>query len=169
MATLLKDKIIENDPETISYLVERGFGELHRDTLLLLSPVEALYLSENKKIDIIQKGKKIKFPKLLDILSPKDKDLGNRYLVFKDLRGKGYIARTGLKYGSHFRVYTKGIRVGEGHSTWLIHVVPENYHTSIYELSRAIRLAHSVRKQMIFAIVDSEGDITYYELERITP
>jgi hypothetical protein len=36
-------------------------------------------------------------------------------------------------------------------------------------LISAVRLAHSVRKDMLFAVVDDEGDVTYYSLSRERP
>lgn len=167
MATLSKNRIFE-EGEAVEELHAHGFGE-RSDGKLALAPVEALYLLEKKHISVKARGKRIAWGKLLSALEKAEPDIANKYAVYKDLRDKGYVARTGLKYGAHFRVYERGVRVGEGHSHWLVHVVPEEWKTSIYDISRAIRLAHSVRKKMIWAIVDTEGDVTYYKMERITP
>jgi tRNA-intron endonuclease len=164
MATLSGNLIIETSPAKISALSERGFGE-RREKYIVLAPVEALYLTERKKIKVGG----LSFEKLLLLLKKKDADIFTKYAVYRDLRRKGYVARTGLKYGAWFRVYEKGIRVGEGHSVWLVSAIPEEKRTSIYDISRAIRLAHSVRKKMIWAVVDSEGDVTYYKMERVVP
>lgn len=168
MGIVSENKVIEEDKEKYERLMEKGFGEKIGDKLLL-SPVEALYLLENKEIEIKGKRGKLGWKALLEKFEKYDKGLANKYIVFKDLRKKGYVVRTGLKYGAHFRVYRRGVRVGEGHSHWLVEVIPEEWKTSIYNLSRAIRLAHSVRKEMIWAVIDTEGDITYYKIERIKP
>lgn len=170
MAFIVGTKIFEDDKKTIDALSERGFGDPSGSTLVL-APVEALYLSEKKKISINDgktSKKKLSFTSLMQKLKKEDKEIGMKYLVYNDLRSKGYVVRTGLKYGTHFRAYEKGVRVGEGHSHWLIQPITEEWKTSIYELAGSIRLAHSVRKKMIWAVVDSEGDITYYKLERMT-
>jgi tRNA-intron endonuclease len=183
MAYIIGDKIIEDDKEQIKAFHERGFGEMHGETLLL-APVEALYLTEIKKIGITKGEKEVvkgaskkegKVQKTYDIgalfneFKKGDKEIAVKYYVYRDLRKKGYVARTGLKYGTYFRVYEKGIRVGEGHSHWLVHPIQEHQKISIYEIARAIRLAHSVRKKMLWAVVDSEGDVTYYKMERMIP
>ena len=168
MATLLGSHVIETNKKNILAFLERGFGEKEED-YLVLSPLEALYLSEVKKIKVKEGRNVFSFEKLLEIFKKLDKNILMKYFVYSDLRKNGYIVRTGLKYGSYFRVYEKGIRVGEGHSHWLVQPISENWKTSIYEIARAIRLAHSVRKKMIWAVVDSEGDITYYKIERILP
>jgi tRNA-intron endonuclease len=180
MAQLIGDKILEEDKEMIKAFHDRGFGDIHGNTLLL-APVEALYLTEIGKLSI-PKGtskpvsEKARKPQkthdiasLFNELKKWDKEIAVKYYVYRDLRKKGYVARTGLKYGTYFRVYEKGIRVGEGHSHWLVHPIQEHEKTSIYEVARAIRLAHSVRKKMLWAVVDSEGDVTYYKMERMQP
>ena len=76
------------------------------------------------------------------------------------------MVKTGLKYGAHFRVYERGDRPGSGHSPYLVHAISENSEITPPDLARAVRLAQSVRKKMVYAVVDDEGDITYYSLER---
>jgi tRNA-intron endonuclease len=179
MATIVGDRIIEDDQKQILEFHERGFGEIHGG-LLALAPVEAIYLTEIKKISIIKEGneprkgaagskKTYGVISLFTELKKHDKEIATKYYVYRDLRKRGYVVRTGLKFGTYFRVYEKGIRVGEGHSQWLVHPIQEQKQTSIYELARAVRLSHSVRKKMLWAVVDSEGDVTYYKIERIIP
>jgi len=50
-----------------------------------------------------------------------------------------------------------------------VHAIPEEFTCSFSELSRAVRLAQNIRTEMIWAIIDSEGDVTYYSIKRITP
>jgi tRNA-intron endonuclease len=92
-----------------------------------------------------------------------------KYLTYSDLRSRGYLVKTGLKFGAHFRVYARGEAPGETHSAYLVHAIPESHKFTSTELARAVRLAHSVRKNILFAVVDDEGDITYYSIARETP
>ncbi len=170
MAVLVDGRVIVTDPELAEELEQKGYGEKEKDKLIL-SPEEALYLVEKRKNFSVQdeKGKELSFEQLLKKLSRLDKEFGRKYLVFKDLRDRGFCVRTGFKWGTHYRVYARGDRPGKGHAIWLVHVVPEEYKCSFPELSRAVRLAQNVRKKMIYAVLDKEGDITYYKIERITP
>lgn len=168
MAILSGSYVIEDDKELCREFAEHGFGEAE-DSYLILAPVEALYLAEKKRARITAAGKVLSFRSLLERFRKADKDIDIKYFVYRDLRRKGYTVRTGLKYGAYFRVYEKGTRVGEGHSHWLVQPVREDWKTSAYDISRAIRLAHSVRKKMMWAVVDTEGDVTYYKFERIAP
>jgi len=79
-----------------------------------------------------------------------DREFQSKYVIYADLRDKGLVPKTGYKFGSHFRVYR---RAQQTHSTELIHVLPETHVFSLPALARAVRLAHGVKKRMIFAFI----------------
>ncbi len=157
-------------PGLTGELLDRGYGE-NINGKLLLSPEEALYLSEKREsLRVINENDEpVQFDDLMKYLSKKDKLFPMKYLVYRDLRERGYIVRTGFKFGAHYRVYPRGVKPGEGHSNWLVHIIEENHKMEFTEISRSVRLAQNVRKKMVFAVVDKEGDITYYKVERFTP
>ncbi|MFQ5974888.1 MAG: tRNA-intron lyase [Candidatus Hydrothermarchaeales archaeon] len=164
-AEIVDDKVMLKDQSLVSKLYEKGFGKLVNNGLEL-SLLEALFLLERDSITI-SKNDKALTPE--DILKRVDEDeFMLRYRVFKDLRERGYIAKSGFKFGAHFRVYKRG-EYENAHSVYLVHAVKEGDTLSFSELSRAIRLSQSVKKDMIFAVVDDEGDVTYYSVDRITP
>ena len=86
------------------------------------------------------------------------KDFEKLYGVYSDWREKGYVIKTGFKFGTHFRVYFPGARPAMGeeqsrvHSKHVIHVFPKESKLLISEWARAIRVAHSVRKTFILAV-----------------
>lgn len=167
---LFGERIIVTDLKEMEELEKRGYGEKEGETLLL-SPEEALYLVE-KKLEFgvkNEKGRKMSYDSLIKHFLKIDKEFPMKYLVYKNIRDRGFIIKTGFKFGSHFRVYSRGDKPGKGHAIWLIHCVPEEYIAEFPVISRAVRLAQNVRKKMIYAVVDKEGDITYYKIERITP
>ncbi len=168
-ATLLENKLIVS--KDFESLEQRSYGKKIEDRLEL-SFVEALYLVERKKI-VAKKGKrKLKFKEMMELGLKFDKRLHEKYIVYRDLRGRGLVVKTGFKFGSDFRVYKRGVLVKRGpkeaseHTRWVVYCVPEDYTCSFQELSRAVRLAHSIRATFLWAIVDSESDITYYEIMR---
>lgn len=162
-AFLAGDRIIVDDEPTITKLEQKGYGK-RVDKKLELSLIEGLFLLERKSIKLENK----KAADLKNLLKGKKRDFLRMYRVYQDLRERGYVVKTGFKYGAHFRVYERGEYAKE-HSKFLVYAVPENYTFSFPEVSRAVRLAHGVKKTMIFAVVDDEGDITYYTVERIMP
>jgi tRNA-intron endonuclease len=166
MAGILKEsRVLIKDKKTASRLRQRGFGKW-KDGTLELSLVEGLYLLEKGTLEMEVGGRKMDFPALLKGL--KEEGLYDKFMVFRDLRDRGYIVKSGFKFGAHFRVYARGEGL-DGHSRMLVHVQTEDSVMGFPEVSRAVRLAQGVKKEMLFAVIDGEGDITYYKIERITP
>ncbi len=170
-AQLYKGKIVVWDEAQANQLYQRGsYGKPLTGGKLQLAPVEALYLMEGGKLNVVdENGKKLKYRDLPDKFTAADPETMLKYAVYADLRSRGYVIKTGLKFGAHFRVYERGEKPGEAHSKFLVQAVPEGIRLTPTELARAVRLAHSVRKKIMWAIVDDEGDITYYVLTRERP
>ncbi len=150
------------------------YGKI-KDDNLVLSLCEALHLVERGKIRIKIGKKETQKDELYTVFSEADKEFPQKYAVYKDLRERGFLVRTGFKFGTHFRVYDRGVELKKGpktpkeHTKWIVHAVPEGFTCSYQELSRAVRLAHNIRAKMLWAIVDEEKDATYYKIERMTP
>ena len=167
MALLSGSKIIVMEKKEKDPLIEKGYGE-KKEAALLLDLYEALYLLEKKKITVEgAKGKMLK-PKDL-ISSAKEKNFYNKYIVFKDLRERGLVTKTGFKFGFDFRVYPRGKKMGEAHSQWVIAVKGQERTCSWHDFSRMVRLAGNLRTTFLQAVVDSEGQVNYYEIKRVTP
>ena len=155
-------------------LMEKSYGK-QVSSRLELAFVEMLYLLEKGKIKLKKDRKLVKFNQLLELAVKKDKRIHEKYTVFKDLRDRGLVVKTGFKFGCDFRVYQRGVGVKKGpkahgeHTRWIVFTVPEDYTCSFAELSRAVRLAHSIRARMLWAIVDNEAGVTYLEVVRTKP
>ncbi len=85
------------------------------------------------------------------------------YSVYRDLRERGLIVKSGFKYGTHFRVYERSM---EEHSKYLVHVIPPK--EEMQKLSRAARVAHGVRKNLLLAYVKNKK-ISYFRIAWIKP
>ncbi len=169
-ATLLEDRVMLWDPEASELLHERGFYGKPVGGRLQLSLVESAYLLEKGVLDVVDRASNPlsieEFEKRAKLI---EDDFEMKRLVYRDLRDRNLVVKTGFKFGSHFRVYKKV----EGpkkvpHSEYLVHSVPEDYVFHLPVVSRAVRLAHSVRKQMVFAYAD-EGEVKYLEIKRLKP
>jgi len=169
IATLLEDRVVLWDEDASKRLHEHGFYGKPVGGRLQLSLVESAYLLDRGLISVVER-----FGAPLDLEAFKSKariienDFDLKYMVYKDLRDRDLVVKTGFKFGTHFRVY-KQVAGPEKvpHSEYLVHTVPTDYVFHMPVLSRAVRLAHSVRKQMIFAYPD-EG-VKYLEIKRLRP
>jgi tRNA-intron endonuclease len=151
------------------------FGKIREDKRNELSLEEALLLLKRNKLKVKYQEEEFDEKGFFGHACRQDAEFPWKFAVYEDLRGRGLLVRTGFKFGTHFRVYARGVKLKRGpknvkeHTKWIVHAIPENYTCSFPELSRAVRLAHNIRAKMLWAVVDEEGDVTYYEVLRKTP
>ncbi len=148
-------------------LVERGFGE-KKEEGLVLSLYEAAYLLERGKLEVLKEGEPLDFHAFLRHAEGVDKNFLVKYTVFRDIRDRGYVIKTGFKFGTHFRVYPRGKKPGEAHTQYVVQVITEEDVLEPNDLSRMVRVATGIRTKLVLAFVDSENDVVYYKVERIS-
>lgn len=163
------EKISSASEEAFSLYEKSCFGE-KKDKKIEYALVEALFLVQEGKMQILSPSKKsLSQDQLLKKIKKKDKKIENKLSVFSDLRKRGYIIKTALKFGAEFRVYDKGIRPGENHARWILYTAKEHDTLSWHDFAAKNRIAHSTKKSLLLAIVDEEGDVSYYEVSWIRP
>ena len=162
-AILRGDKVVVLDPPVAARLLETGlFGALTKEQSLILSLVEAAYLMKRGMLKL-----ELKYEAFLAHAATLERDFRLKYAVYQDLREQGLVLKAGFKFGSHFRVYKA---INQKHSVDLIHVLPEQFVFALPELARSVRLAHGVKKRMVFAQLASratEGPIRYVAIGRL--
>lgn len=146
------------------------------DDHLDLSLSEAMHLVEREELTILDDEDELDQETLFSSFADTDDEFAQKYAVYSDLRERGYILKSGFKFGAHFRVYPRGVnpykdgpKSQKEHTKWVVHSVPENHSFSYVEMSRAVRLAQNIRATMLWGVVDAEKGVTYYKVERITP
>ena len=160
----------ENSPAARELYNQSRYGDLKEDGRVQLSVLEMIYLLEKGKINVVDsRGREISKENVWKKTRKLDHHLFVRYSVFKDLRERGYIVKTALKFGADFRVYDRGVKPGEDHAKWVVFPVHETATHTWYEFSAKNRVAHSTRKRLLIGIVDDEGDVTYYEARWLKP
>ncbi len=141
------------------------FGEPIRGKKFQYALLEALHLLERKRFVVVDgRGKKLSFNDYVKKASRVEKNFWTRYLVFSDLRRRGYIVKTALKFGADFRVYDRGVKPGDDHAKWVVFPVSEGNSLTWFEFAAKNRVAHSTRKRLLLGIADAEGEVTYYEV-----
>jgi len=155
--------------EAKSLYDQSRFGEIEKNKIYY-SLVEGLYLIEKGRMEIIDgRSKKLDFDSYVRRARRVEPEFWIRYCVFKDMRNRGYVVKTALKFGADFRVYDRGVKPGEDHAKWILYPVHEGNVISWYEFSAKNRVAHSTRKNLLIGIVDEENDVTYYNISWIRP
>lgn len=145
-----------------SDLERSGFGKRFDCERLMLAPVEMLYLMK-KGIVALRKGTiPISTDEYFALAGETDGELAEKDKVYTELRMHNFTPRTGYKFGHHYRVYC-GKNV---HSDLLVHAVEKEGSLPMSVISRSVRMAHSVKKKMLFGAVHTNG-IQFVEFARI--
>ena len=157
------EKVVSTSEEAFSLFEKSRFGE-KKEKKVEYAGVEAIYLIEQGRMELFVGKKSVGEEDLIKKLKKKDKKIAVKYEVFKDLRKKGYIVKTALKFGAEFRVYEKGTLPGEEHARWILFTSKESDNMNWHDFSAKSRVAHSTKKNLLLGVVDDEGDVTYYEV-----
>ena len=162
--------ITESSDAAREFYNQSRFGNLGENGKVELSLLEAYYLMDKGRLVVKnESGKDVVIEMLLNKARKVEPNFWIRYCVFKDIRNRGYIIKTALKFGADFRVYDRGVKPGEDHARWIIYPVHEGETLTWYEFAAKNRVAHSTKKRLLIGIVDDEGDVTYYEIKWIRP
>lgn len=165
-STLVKNQVTSNSSEAHTLFEKSHFGE-KLNQKIIYSTCEAFFLTENNKMQILDfRNNPLSETQLLKKFCQLDKNFPTKYTVFKNLREKGYVVKTALKFGAEFRVYEK---TKNTHSKWLCFPTQENQSLKWQDFVAKNRVAHSSKKNLLIAIVDEEADISYFEIKWTRP
>ncbi|QSX00487.1 tRNA-intron lyase [Haloterrigena alkaliphila] len=167
-ADLLADRVVVWEPPLDLY--ESAFygqpleGREYERPTLQCSLLEAAYLAARGAIDldpetVRERGRSVEGERF-----------DRRLTVYTTLRERDVVPKTGYKFGADFRTYADVESVENlGHSELLVRVHPAGYVFEPRDLALDVRLAHGVRKTMVFALVGESGGVDWWSLERLTP
>ncbi len=170
-----QEKVIITDKDCTEEFYRNSYiGTLENDSegeeILVLGPLEVLLLCERNRILLyVENDKKnalYEFESLLEYFSKFDDRLWQKYIIYMDLRKRGYIVRTGYGEGIDFRVYKRGADFEKDSAKFLIYPVFEGYPIDLKELDKMSRVAMSSRKDLIVATVDRLSKPIYYSVTK---
>ena len=161
-------KIIIPEQRHQDQLRNKGFGEVFNKEFLL-DELEALYLLQNKKLVINYNDNKsnFAFSDFLKILIKKDKKLLTKFLVYRDLRSKGYVVKNGFGFGTDFRVYERG-EFGKKPSRYVANGINEGTNIKASAFVTTLEQIETMGKNAVIAVVERRGEVIYYKISRVT-
>jgi tRNA-intron endonuclease len=165
---MLEDRVLVLDENESRELYNHGFFGKQIGKTLQISLIETAFLLDEGRIIIrsSESDKRVRPGSFRKHAREIQSDFDLRLQAYADLRARGLVVKTGFKYGSHFRVYDGD--PSSHHSKYLVHAVPAHFTSTWPEISRAVRLAHGVKKDIIFACVADKG-LQYVRLRRVRP
>jgi tRNA-intron endonuclease len=156
---------IIDDEKHRDQLRNRGFGE-NEDGDYVLKSYEALYLSYTKKITVKDHNKIFVFEDLVRILIKRDKNILTKFMVYRDLRSRGYIPKEGFGFGVDFRVYGRG-EYEKKAAKYVVFGISEGTKIKADRLAKTIEQIVRMGKDAVVAVIERRGEVIYYKMSKV--
>jgi tRNA-intron endonuclease len=154
------------DRSSIDALSQRGYGTAEKNELTLAF-YEALFLMDKQMLGIKDKKADVDFQALLKAYEKVDENAWTHYLVYRDLRNRGYVVREGFGKSIDFRFYDRGA-YGKDSAAFLVISTTEGKPLPMDQLTDAMAQTQSQKKQLIAAVLNRRGEIVYYSVSPLT-
>ena len=151
-------------------IFENGyFGIWITDDSLCLEPEEIVLLLDRGRIEVINESTKelVSSEDLVIHFTKINRNFWSRYLVYKDLRNRGYVVSIGTRITAPFRIYSRGGKPGESVSKKVIYPIPEGEDINLDLLDQIVKQAKIDRKKLLLSVIDRLGDVTYYQASQL--
>ncbi len=160
----LTDKgVTVTEQSSIDALSSRGYGSIEGKGFSL-SFYEALYLLDKGMLEVkTTKGAAVDFEVLLRCYEGQNENAWVNYLVYRDLRSRGYVVREGFGVGTDFRIYERGT-FGKDTASYLVLGMQEGKPLLVSELRVALQKSLSEKKELVLAVMNRRGEVVYYSV-----
>jgi tRNA-intron endonuclease, archaea type len=146
-------------------LQESGYGT-KEGKRYILTDYEALYLLYAGKLKLVDgKGKEVGFPALAEETQRKARDSWTKFIIYRDLRSRGYIVRDGFGFGTDLRVYERGDYPDKA-ATYVVFALDEGTERGVGDLDKSVREMAKMGKEAIIAVIERRGEVIYYKVSR---
>jgi tRNA-intron endonuclease, archaea type len=158
-------KFIIDDDKYRDQLQNKGFGE-KEDAEYVLKPYEALYLIYTKKLIIKDRDNTVDFDGLVRTILKRDKNILTRFMVYRDLRSRGYIPKEGFGFGVDFRVYERG-EYEKKPAKYVVFGISEGTKIKADKLAETIEQITRMGKDAVVAVIERRGEVIYYKMSKV--
>jgi len=160
--TITGKGVVVTEQSSIDALSSRGYGVLE-DKIFTLSFYESLYLLDKGLLEVRDNGLTLDFQALLHKSEENDENAWVNYLVYRDLRSRGYVVREGFGASIDFRIYERGT-YGKDTAPYLILIIQEGKPVLVDDLLSAVQQCQSQKKELILAVMNRRGEIVHYSV-----
>ncbi|MCP8322348.1 MAG: tRNA-intron lyase [archaeon] len=160
---LTDEGVIIDDKKAQEELKTRGYGE-ELNGKLLLKDYEAVFLLYSSKLRVLKEKKEMSVNEILDFAIVRDANAWTRFLIYRDLRSRGYVVREGFGFGVDFRVYDRG-EYGSKSAKYVVYGLNEGTKKSIKEMSEIVSQIGRMGKEAVLAVIERRGEVIYYKVQ----
>lgn len=162
-----KHKIIIPTQGEADSLHQDGYGIKINGGKLSLEPCEALYLVEKERLTVIDEDEKqlLSFQEILDRELETEELLWTRYIIYRDIRGRGFVAKSTSNSRS-FQVYERGT-YPKKQPAYELFIVNEGTSENIGHLRTELEKMKDTGRSLKLAVTDRRGEVVYYSLDKL--
>jgi len=157
-------KILIDETRFQDELRTKGFGE-KEDAEFVLKSYEALYLFYTKRLRLSNKPD-IALNSLFEFLLKHNRNIMSVFLVYRDLRSRGYVAKEGFGFGNDFRVYERG-DYEKKPAKYVVFGINEGTNISAKDFALAVSQIEKMGKEAVVAVLERRGEVIYYKASTI--
>ena len=153
------------DRDRFGEIEESGYGTREGQNLIL-KDYEALYLVYSKKMRVEDgHGKEVGFERLAELAQKKAGDSWTKFVIYRDLRSRGYIVREGFGFGTDLRVYERG-DYPKKPAKYVVFALDEGIENGMADLQKSVKEMAKMGKEAIIAVIERRGEVIYYKVSR---
>ncbi|MDV3243798.1 MAG: tRNA-intron lyase [Nitrososphaerales archaeon] len=162
----LKDgRVVVTDTSRFGELEESGYGVREGKTLVL-KDYEALYLLYSKKLDLAgSSAKPVGFEGLAEETQRKARDSWTKFIIYRDLRSRGYVVKEGFGFGTDLRVYERGDYPKKA-AKYVVFALDEGIERRVDDLQKSVKEMAKMGKEAIIAVIERRGEVIYYRVSK---
>ncbi|MHB8568262.1 MAG: tRNA-intron lyase [Nitrososphaerales archaeon] len=159
--------VIMERKEDEGILETKGFG-IRDEESYHLKDYEVMYLMYSGKLSLRRGNEPFTFTSFVNYSLRRDQSAWTRFLVFRDLRSRGYVVREGFGFPIDFRVYERG-DYGQKAAKYIVFGLNEGKTMSVGDLKKHIDEMSTMGKEAVVAVVERRGEVIYYKVGKWRP
>ncbi|HVC26929.1 MAG TPA: tRNA-intron lyase [Nitrososphaerales archaeon] len=159
--------VVVEQGERFGELEEAGYGE-RQGKGIRLKGFEAIYLLYSAKMRLKDwKGKDVTFEEFAKADQARVKDSWTKFIIYRDLRSRGYVVKDGFGFGTDLRVYERGDFPAKA-AKFVIFALDEGTEKSLGDLRDSVKQIVRMGKEAIVAVIERRGEVIYYRVTKAT-
>ena len=164
-AKIKGDEVWVTEKDRFGELEGAGYGT-KKEGGLELKDYEALYLLHSKKLKLEdEKGRTLTFEEFSERAQGKAGDAWTKFMIYRDLRSRGYVVKEGFGFGTDLRVYERG-DFPKKPAKYVVFALDEGIEKEMSDLKDSVKEMAKMGKEGIIAVIERRGEVIYYKVSR---
>src|SRR5438309_10102588 len=111
------------------------------------------------------RGRDVTFEELAKANQSRVRDSWTRFMIYRDLRSRGYVVKEGFGFGTDLRVYERG-EFPKKAAKYVVFALDEGIETDVDDLRKSVKEITKMGKEAIIAVIERRGEVIYYKVSK---